>query len=40
MEIASGELLASDRVEEGEDVCDVLVVIEGDGDFISSNSIP
>ena len=36
MEIAKGELLESERVEDGEDVCEVLV--EVDGDFIISKS--
>lgn len=37
MEIARGELLASERVDEGDDdVCEVLV--EWDGDFMISKS--
>ena len=30
MDIASGELLDSDRVEEGEEECEVLVDVDGD----------
>lgn len=36
MQIASGELLASERVEEGEEVCEDRV--EVDGDFTMSRS--
>lgn len=36
VEIANGEMLDSERVEEGEEVCEVLV--EEDGDFMMSKS--
>lgn len=37
MEIARGELLDSERVDEGDDVCEVMVEVEGDLTISRSN---